>query len=191
MQELLNQLELVAEELDTNQLRPLFVPSSFFARGNWPGPHLTLAAKPIGLTWCVLGPSTMIYVTNGMQQHWEAQGIYWRAIALQNLRDASANQLYTGYLGDQERPVVVFMMHADGLGPSRLLLTDRLLKLFPNGYRVGIPEMSFGIAFSVHITGQESTKLQTVIRKCHEEGTRPLATGTYAPEDILSPFETG
>jgi hypothetical protein len=186
LQELRKQLELRPEQLDTTQLLPLFVPASFFSTGNWPGPHVALKARDIGLTWAILGPEqTMLYVSMSAAQYWTTQGIEWRLLALQNLRAASKNDVYTGVLGAESSPSAIFMTHPDGLGPSRLLLTDELTRIFPRGYRVAIPEMSLGIAFSLQIDNTDLEKVQVIIGKCYQDGTRPLARGVHAPEDLV------
>src|ERR1019366_4502366 len=81
-------LQARPDQADTTRLAPLFVPTAFFARGNWPGPYARLRAREIGLTWAVLLPDqTMRYVHFAIEEHWDAQGLDWKAIALRNLAE--------------------------------------------------------------------------------------------------------
>jgi hypothetical protein len=84
----------------------------------------------------------------------------------------------------------VAMMHEDGIGPSRILLRDQLLGLFPEGYKVALPEMGCAFAFSSDVQEAEINKLQGLIDDCYRKGTRPLAAGIYTPEDLLPATES-
>ncbi len=77
------------------------------------------------------------------------------------------------------------MMHQDGIGPSRILLRDRLESLFPEGYRVAVPEMSCALAFSKELDGFELATIQNTVAGCFQTGTRPLAPGLFDSEDLL------
>jgi hypothetical protein len=180
-------LELPPGQLDTTRIAPVFVPAAFFAAGNWCGPHARLRAPEIGLTWAVLLPDqTMRYVDFGMKEHWDALGLDWKALALQNLAEHSGDTLGTHALRRSNGEVYgVGLMHPDGIGPSRLLLRDQLARLFPGGYQVALPEMSCAFAFSVELERNEMATVQQLVADCFQKGTRPLAPGIHAPEDLL------
>jgi len=179
-------LQLRPEEVDCKRIAPVFVPASFFSYGNWPGPYCRLRARDIGLTWSVLLPDqTMRYVDTGMVEYWEARGIDWKSVALCNLAEHSGDNPGThGFNRTNGQVYAIAMMYPDGIGPSRLLLADRLAALFPSGYRVALPEMSCALAFSLDTTAEEMGSLQNMIDHCFQKGTRPLAPGIYAPEDL-------
>lgn len=88
LDQLRQNLDLRPDQIDLGALLPIFVPSSFFAKGNWMGPFSRLRAPEIGLTWTVLLPNqTMRYVGPDMQQFWEKQELDWKVLALRNLSD--------------------------------------------------------------------------------------------------------
>jgi hypothetical protein len=121
-----------------------------------------------------------------MAKHWEAEILDWKELALSNLAAQTDGNPGTHVFRRENGEIYgVAMMHPDGLGPSRLLLRDRLSKLFPSGYRVALPEMSCALAFSVDVDVSEMTTLQDIVDKCYQDGTRPLASGIYAPDDLL------
>ena len=170
----------------------MLVPAAFFAVGNWPGPHARLRAGDIGLTWAVvLTGQAMRYVDFEMQEHWDALGIDWKALALRNLAEHSGDRPGTHALRRDDGEVYgVVFMHPDGLGPSRLLLRDQLSAFFSGGYQVALPEMSCALAFSVGLEKKELATVQDLVDNCYQNGTRPLAPGIYAPEDLLPEMES-
>ena len=187
MQQMRQSLDQRPEQIHTGRLAPIFVPASFFAGGNWCGPFTSLRAADIGLTWTVLQPNqTMRYVDFGMQEYWDAQGLDWRALALQNLREHTGEPCATHRMNRPDGALyAVAFMHSDALGPSRLLFRDKLSAFFPHGYRVAIPEMSCAFAWSVDIRPEEMATVQGVIDNCFRKGTRPLAGGSYDADDLL------
>lgn len=181
-------LDLRPDQIDISGLMPIFVPSSFFAMGNWVGPFSRLRAAEIGLTWSVLLPNqTMRYVDSNMQEFWEAQELDWKTRAMNNLGDrtnshpAGVRQLLkpTGELSS------IAFMFEDGYGPSRLLFRGTLSELFPQGYRVAMPEMSSGIAFAKDLDGADLATTLKLIDGCYRKGTRPLSPVVYDPDDLL------
>jgi hypothetical protein len=180
-------LHLPPEELDTDNLIPLFVPASFFTAGNWPGPYERLRAREIGLTWSVLLPNqTMRYVDHAAAQYWAGKRIDWKGLALRNLAKLSGETPGThAFRRTSGEIYALAMMQADGVGPSRLLLHDQLAFLFSQGYRVALPEMSCAFALSENLDDSEMSQLRGLIESCYRNGTRPLAVGIYSPDDLL------
>jgi len=180
-------LALRPEEIDTSKIVPIFVPASFFSLGNWPGPSVSLRAREIGLTWTVMLPGqAMRYVDFAMAKHWDGLGIDWKALALGNLAEHSGDKLGSHQLRRANGDVYgVGFMYPDGLGPSRLLLRERLADFFPGGYQVALPEMSCGFAFAAGLDGTETATVRDLVENCFRNGTRPLASGIYEPEDLL------
>ncbi|HEY1337065.1 MAG TPA: hypothetical protein VGF59_06115 [Bryobacteraceae bacterium] len=180
-------LDLRPEEIDTSNLFPILVPASFFDHGNWPGPFARLKTSDIGLTWTVLLPSqTMRYVNFEMAQHWEACGIDWKDLALRNLaRETETKEGARELRRTTGEVSAIAFMFEDGLGPSRLLFRNGLSQLFSAGYRVALPEMSCGIAFAIDLEGEDLATVQGVIDNCFQNGTRPLVSGSYDPDDLL------
>ena len=180
-------LDLKPEQIDLTQVLPIFVPGSFFARGNWCGPFTRLRTPDIGLTWTVLMPGqSMRYVDFAMQQYWEAQRVDWKTLAQTNLGTQSNRSRGVREMRSKQGSLsAIAFMFEDGLGPSRLLFRGSLAERFPNGYRVAMPEMSCGLAFAKDLEGEEMATVQGVIDHCYRSGTRPFVPGTYDPDDLL------
>jgi hypothetical protein len=176
------------EDLDVGNVMPVFIPTSFVEGVVWPGPYTTLRAQGVALTWAVVLPNDAIrYVLHEMQRHWEAQGIDWKARALENLRDLSPEPPGTGALyRDNGETWLISLMHADGLGPSRLLLADQLERVFSKGYRVAMPERSRGFAFAADLDVEDADTVATLIQRSYANGERPLSPGIFEPNDLLS-----
>jgi hypothetical protein len=175
------------EDLDINRVVPVFIPSSFIEGGAWPGPYATLRARGVAMAWAVLLPGdTIRYVLDDMQRPWETQGIDWKARALQNLRELSPEPPGTGALfRDNGETWLISLMHEDGLGPSRLLLTDQLERVFPKGYRVALPERNRGFAFASDLDLEDADTIDNLIQKCYWKGERPLAPAIFDPDALL------
>lgn len=182
-------LDQPPEQAQLSSLWPLFVPASFFATGLWPGPVEILTADGVGLTWALEQPGqTTRYVDYGFVTHWNAQGIDWKQEALENLWRTSKSRLWTHELRRPSGQIyAAFMMHDDGYGPSRLLLTKAWKSIFPAGYRVALPEMSCGLALSLDADEAERDRVSQIVADCFNEGTRPLAPGFFAPEELAVP----
>ncbi|HWW62737.1 MAG TPA: hypothetical protein VN181_15285 [Thermoanaerobaculia bacterium] len=177
----------MAEDLTLEQLVPLFVPTSFVEAGNWPGPYQLLSAAGVALTWSVLRPEqTMRYVDHGLAAFWESRSIEWPRMALENLLELARTSPWTHEFRRNSGEIyAVGMLHDDGIGPSRLLNRDRLESLFPEGYRVTLPEMSAALACRTTLDSGEIETLEAWSAECFEGGSRPLARGFFQPEAIL------
>jgi hypothetical protein len=180
-------LQLHPADIDIRKLFPMFAPASFFKSGGWPGPYILPGAEGVGVTWALdLASGGMRYLDQSMRAHWDAADVDWKTAALANLQDASKERLFTHGFGRKNGGLfAVVMMHPDGWGPSRLLLRDALQQVFPQGYRVSVPEMSCGVAMSRELEEKEEATITGLIAKCFGEGTRPLAPGIFEPDEVL------
>ena len=173
---------LVKGDRDLGAVLPVFIPASFVeAAGGWPGPCEVLQACGVALAWAVPLPNdTTAYVLHETQQEWEERGIDWKARALQNLRHLSPDPMSTGALfRDNGETWLISLMHPDGLGPSRLLLTDHLERLFPKGYRVALPERSRGFAFATDLDVEDEDTVNHLIHSSYWKGERPLVARNF------------
>ena len=175
-------------ELEIEDVVPVFVPNSFFAAGNWPGPFEHLGIEGLGLTWSVLQPDqTMLYVNHTAASEWDSRAIAWRDRAIENIQRRSVPDIMThAFRGDDGSLFAVAMMPPDGVGPSRLLLRESLERLFPRGYLVALPDMSCGIVLSTQATAAERAKIEGVVHRCYAGATRPLVEGFHEPS-MLDP----
>jgi hypothetical protein len=127
----------------------------------------------------------MRYVDREIEAYWDRERINWKERALENLKRVS-DQLWTHeFRSDDGRLFAVAMMHPDGFGPSRLLLREPLAQQFPDGYLVALPEMSCGVTVSVSASRDERLKIDDLVVKCFEGGTRPLVRGVHEPSLLL------
>ena len=168
-------------------LRPLIVPSAYFAGGDFPAPHRRLAAPDLALTWVELTPGqTMLYVTPQRAATWDAAGADWRGAALTAMRSADAGRLYTHEKRTAGGALAyVAMMHEDGLGSSRLLLREELGTVFPEGYWVALPDRSCGLAVSRALTGSELEAVRAMIAAMHAGATTPMLPDLREPDGLL------
>jgi len=171
-----------------SQVVPVFIPSSLVEAGAWPGPYQALQAGGVALAWAALMPGDAIqYVQHDAQREWETQDIDWKTCALQNLRERSPEPLGSGALFRENGETwLISLMHPDGLGPSRLLLTDELECLFPKGYRVAIPERTRGFAFTVDLDDVDADTVENLIQGSYAKGERPFSPEIFLPNDLLS-----
>jgi hypothetical protein len=167
---------------------PVFIPSTFVETGTWPGPYEILRARGVALAWAALLPDRAIrYILHDAQREWEAQGIDWKTRALQNLRERTPEPMGSGTLfRDNGDTWLISLMHSDGLGPSRLLLTDELEGLFPKGYRIAMPERNRGFAFTVDLDDVDADTVENLIQGSYTKGERPLSPEILLPNDLLS-----
>jgi hypothetical protein len=167
---------------------PVFIPSSLVEAGAWPGPYQTLRAGGVALVWAALMPGDAVqYVLHDAQREWETQGIDWKTCALHNLRQRSPEPMGSGALfRDNGETWLISLMHSDGLGPSRLLLTAELERLFPKGYRVAMPECNRGFAFAVDLDDVDADIVESLIRGSYSNAERPLSPEIFLPNDLLS-----
>src|SRR5215207_11578677 len=107
-----------------DHVRPLLAPTEYVALGA-PAIFDTLPAPDLVLTWVELpDPETMLYVTPGRAAEWDRVRPGWRAVALDAMRRADRGHVWTHEKrGENGALLWVAMMHEDGLGSSRLLLT--------------------------------------------------------------------
>lgn len=178
---------LVRGDRHLGAIVPVFIPSSFIEAAGWPGPYEILPARGVTLAWAaLLEDNCTRYVLNETQQEWEDRGIDWRGCALQNLRELSKGPLSTGELfRDNGETWLISLMHGDGLGPSRLLLTDELERVFPKGYRVALPERNRAFAFTSELDQEDTDTIETLVRRSYAQADRPLSCGIFEPSDLL------
>lgn len=176
------------EELDLRKVLPVFIGTSVAESGGWTGPFRNLPAPGLALTWAVLVADDAIrYVSRQAPCEWEARGIDWKTQALRNLRVVSPEPLGTGALFREDGATwLISLMYPDGLGPSRLLLTKELARIFPSGYRVALPEQNRAFAFARDLDREDADTLETLVERSYLSSERPLSRGIFDPTDLLA-----
>ncbi len=175
------------EGFPISQLLPVFVPAACVGTARCPGLYSVLGAHGIVETWAVLLDGVTVRpVTSAIQQAWDAHGIDWKSRALQNLRELSPPPFATGaLLRDDGDTWLISLKYPDGLAASRLLLHDELVRLFPAGYRVAMPESNRAFAFARDLDREDIDTVQNLVRKSHSTSARPLSPDIFDPEDLL------
>jgi len=175
-------------ELDLHDILPVFVPAALVGSEDWKNPFRDLPAGGVALSWAALGAGDMVrYVSYETLRKWEAQGIDWRARAIENLRARSPERLGTGALfRDSGETWLISLTYPDGLGPSRLLLTAELARIFPHGYRVALPDQNRAFAFAKHLDREDSDTVENLIQRSFLNSARPLVHGIFEPADLVA-----
>src|SRR5579863_2691309 len=149
------------EDPDIARVVPVFVSSSLVQTGTWTGPYSMLQARGVALAWAVVLDGNVRFVLQELQRRWEAGDIDWRACSIQNLRALTPEPLGAGALfRDSGETWLISLMDPDGIGSSRLLLTAELASVFPNGYRVALPESNRAFAFARELDAEEAATVE-------------------------------
>jgi hypothetical protein len=174
------------EDWDIGKLLPVFIPTTLVEAAGWPGPFANLPAPGVAMAWALLlADDTIRYVLHDIQQGWEAQGIDWRRRALRNLSELSPEPLGTGALFRENGETwLISLMYPDGLGPSRLLLTHELERVFPNGYQVALPERNRAFAFARDLDREDADTVQSLIERSYLGSDRRLSAGILDPAQL-------
>jgi hypothetical protein len=170
-------------------LFPIIVPRTYFAQGNWPGFHRTLRHPELAVTWVELGDAQMMsYVNKERQRDIESRGEDIHELAMANLRRQSS-ELFTHHKAEGDRTLLCVMMHADGLGTSRLLLLPELRQAYSDGFWIGIPERSFGVIVPNSVSAAERNDALELVNRCHREGITPMLRGLHEADgfEVVAP----
>ena len=170
---------------DIENVVPVIVPRTFFALGNWPGPHANLRQETLGLTWAVLHQQSMGYVNEERAALWASEGVDWRSRAVANLIERSRTNLWTHEKIDEKGHIVyVAMMQPDGLGSSRALLRRALELNLKLKYRVGLPDRSCCVVFPTTTSAVEHMTPAQMVATMYDRATTPLCRDLIEPDDL-------
>jgi len=169
------------------RLMPLIVPSQYFDGDHLPSPHVVLPCETFSLTAVIPGEDhTMLFLSEEDASAWKEQGIDWVTIAKDNVRQTSDGNPFTHTKQSEDGRILCgFMMQEDGFGSSRVLCSEALRTIFPEGYRVAIPERSLGIAISKAVTPAEYEEIAAeVVQECYRIGSVPNTPEIFEPEAL-------
>jgi hypothetical protein len=171
---------------DIENVVPVIVPRTFFAAGNWPGPHAHLRRETLGLTWAVLArDQTMVFVNEERDARWSSEGVDWRGRAIANLVERSRTNLWTHERTDAKGDIVfVAMMQPDGLGSSRALLRRALELNIKTKYRIGLPDRSCCILFPISATTIGHLTPAQMVANMYDGATTPLCRDLLEPDEL-------
>lgn len=172
----LNAAMAIADNLrDPAFVFPIILPGTLLSQG-WPGPMVGIVDTPFALTWAeIRSQGVWTYVTPATAQLWDDNGVDWRRIAFQNLRNESS-QGYSGEKRDDDDNIsFLVMLQADAFGPSRLLIPNLFEKQLGKDYLVALPEQTCAIAYRKFLEKAERDAANRVIDDCFQKGTEPMS----------------
>lgn len=171
--------------MDITSLFPIIVPRSYNDHGRWVGPLKNLRHPELAVTWVALNePESMSYVSHSDAAHFRATGVDYEAIALQNLKEMSEDQLFTHEKRVNGILIFAAAMHPDGLGSSRLLLTEQWQAYFPHGCEMALPERSCAIVIPRDIPEEERLSVLAIVDRCYADGTTPMLPGFLSSDQF-------
>lgn len=181
---LAHELRKQPQDHDLSALIPMLVPRSFSDTGHWPGPIHRLQADDFDQTWGVLGiEDALTYVSRPIQTLWDSHGLDWRRIADDNLRRIVEAEPYThAMVREDGSPFAVAMTYGQNLAGARLLVPGLFTGLFPEGYRVAVPDMTCALAMAANLTREESTQIEAMLAELFAVAAEPVSQKHYAPE---------
>lgn len=164
-------------------VRPLIVPAEY-AEVGVPASFDQLPAPDLLLSWVELPDAeTMLYVTPARAAEWDGAEPAWRRIALGAMRAADDGRVWTHEKRDESGALVwVAMMHDDGLGSSRLLLSEELHRAFPDGYLIALPDRSCGMAIARATPALEDVR--GLVADMYQGATTPMIPDLREPSEI-------
>jgi hypothetical protein len=160
-------------------------------------PHQQLLMPDYDLTWSILERDSRFQqrlcqrsecsqeVTAAMVTTWEAAGINWQQRAVINLKVASRELWTHRKLRPDGSLLMALMLHDDGFGSSRILLSGYLQQHFPAGYYVAIPERRIGIVTPRNLSASELQETQDSIQSYYDRASVPIGSQLLAPEDLI------
>ncbi len=179
--------ETIIDAID--RLMPLIIHSTCLRSNLWDSPHQLLPVRDYSLSWVIVdqgerGRVAYQDVTSEMVEVWENEGIDWQQRAAINLKVAS-QELWTHQKLRKDGSVVwAIMMHDDGFGSSRILLSPYLDKYFPDGYYVAMPDRSIGIIIPNNLSSSEMQETQDLLESWYDTASAPMSPHLFAPDDL-------
>jgi hypothetical protein len=156
------------------------------SRGDFP--HQKLLMPDYELTWSILDrqrSQCSQEVSAVMVTAWEAAGINWQQRAVINLKVASRELWTHRKLRPDGSLLMALMLHDDGFGSSRILLSGYLQQHFPAGYYVAIPDRRIGIVTPRNLSASERQEIQELLQSYYDRASVPICSQLLAPEDLI------
>jgi hypothetical protein len=156
------------------------------SRGDFP--HQQLLMPNYDLTWSILERNQSECsqeVSAAMVTAWEAAGINWQQRAVINLKVASRELWTHRKLRPDGSLLMGLMLHDDGFGSSRILLSGYLHQHFPAGYYVAIPDRRIGIVTPRNLSVSERQETEDLLQSYYDRAAMPIGLQLLAPEDLI------
>jgi hypothetical protein len=192
----------LSQPLPIEETLDKYTNSLYARRGDFP--HQKLLMPDYDLTWSILERDSHSVleasasaerlsqrsecsrdVSTAMVTAWEAAGINWQQRAVINLKVASRELWTHRKLRPDGSLLMALMLHDDGFGSSRILLSGYLQQHFPAGYYVAIPDRRIGIVTPRNLSVSERQETEDLLRSYYDRASVPIGSQLLAPEDLL------
>lgn len=170
--------------ISIDHIYPLIVPQSYYSPEAWDLPHHDLTATEFILTWVSFrGDEAMTYLSRAEYKQLNEMQSDWQRRSFENLRRLAKEDEYicTHFQQSELSKNLSFivLMHKDGIGSSRILLSKELERLFPEGYFVAIPDRSCGIVISKEASPSELNEMKLLLKNIYSEATTPMSSELF------------
>jgi hypothetical protein len=168
------------QDRDLSLLIPIILPVELLGT-DWPGPIVRIGQLPFCVAWAIRGEmNTFFYVSHRDAEYWDKAEVDWQTLAFRNLVAMAQEQPASGYKDDDEgRPFVQVLLHADAIGPSRLLVPHLFDDVLGEGYDVAIPEQTCAIAYRKNLSAEQAADIDAMVNGCFKHGTEPMSAERY------------
>ena len=180
--------------MNIDNIFPLIVPSSYYLKGTWDLPHQPFPDKRYLLTWVFFGVNnTMTYITEENFAELNEKNRGWQQRAFENLRHSITEQeiffTHQNQTADNSKIKFLAFLHADGIGSSRILLDSELLKAFPDGYYVALPDRSCGLVIPKSVNNKHLEEVKALVRNMYKDATVPMSGEVHSSENFMLPTD--
>ena len=172
--------------LDIRNLHPLIVPRSYIEGTDWDLPHVSLPNQQFILTW-VEYREAMVYLDRATYNELEASGREWQRQSFDNVRQAAPFCQHQKENESGKVEWIAFVNDEDTISSSKVLLQPELHLLFPEGYRVAIPDRACGLVISDHCVGEALAQVKQLVENMYAGATTPMVPDLYPAADFGLP----
>jgi hypothetical protein len=168
-------------DLPLADLRPVLIPSSIVADGQWFGPHHHFENLPLSLAWGYVRPeNTLQYLSRARADELNAEGIDWRAAARGNLLEESRRRTWTFRRHPEDDSVCVAVILHDDLGCDRLYCMEQLLEMFPDGFRFFVPNRYRAFLLAENAPAGIREQMDGWVREAYDTADVPMSLEPFS-----------
>ena len=182
LEQMRSDLDLDSTSFPADDLRPVLIPSPILEAGDWVGPYHHFPDLPLSLTWVFLRPQhTMRYLSTKAAAAFDAKGVNWRATARLALVKEFENHPWTHEFRSETGDVeAVGLLHADGLGPSRLIMCRALARHFGEGFLFFAPERYSAFVLSANASAKVRDNVGRAVHQYFSGADVPMSESGYS-----------
>jgi len=180
--------------MELSRLQPIIVPAEYYELSSWDLPHVALPNKEFILTW-VDYAEAMLYLDRAAYDELEAAIPGWQQQTFDNVRQTE--YFHRHHKGEEHTPEwIAFLNDEDTISSSKVLLQYEINRIFPEGYRIAIPDRACGIIVSNLCSAETLREVQLMVENMYESATTPMSPQLYPSSDFqlpaawVQPFQT-